>query len=85
MIGALIAKAKITSSYDLLNNRDINRFLANWHDNAIWIYPGNISVSGEFRGKKAIEEWFQKMLNQFTSIKLTLKNVCVKNLLDFVG
>ena len=85
MIGALIAKSKVMSSYDLLNNRDIKGFLANWHDDATWVYPGNLSVSGEFRSKQAIEGWFQKMLDRFSSIKITPKNVCVKNILDFVG
>jgi len=59
MIGALIAKSKVTSSYDLLNSRDIKSFLANWHDGSTWVYPGSISASGEFKGKKAIEDWFQ--------------------------
>ena len=85
MIGALIAKGKVTSSYDLLNNRDINSFLANWHDEATWGYPGNISASGEFKGKTAIEGWFKNLLDQFTIINITPKNVCVKNVLDFVG
>lgn len=85
MIGALIAKSKVTSSYDLLNNRDIKRFLANWHDDATWVYPGNLSVSGEFKGKPAIEGWFQKMLDRFSSIRITPNNVCVKNILDLVG
>jgi len=85
MIGALIAKSKVTSSYDLLNNRDIKNFLANWRDDATWIYPGDISAGGEFKGKKAIEEWFQKFLDQFPTMKITPKNVCVKNILDFVG
>ena len=85
MIGALIAKSKVTSSYDLLNSRDIKSFLANWHDEATWAYPGSISVSGEFKGKKAIEEWFQKYLDQFTSFKITPRSVCVKNIFDFVG
>jgi ketosteroid isomerase-like protein len=85
MIGALIAKSKVTSSYDLLNNRDINSFLANWHDEATWVYPGNISAGGEFKGKTAIEGWFKKFLDQFTIINITPKNVCVKNVLDFVG
>jgi ketosteroid isomerase-like protein len=58
MIGALIAKSKVTSSYDLLNSRDIKKFLANWHDDATWIYPGNVSASGEFRGKQAIDYIF---------------------------
>ncbi len=85
MIGALIAKSKVTSSYDLLNNRDINSFLANWHDEATWVYPGNTSASGEFKGKTAIEGWFKKCLDQFTILNITPKNVCVKNILDFVG
>ena len=85
MIGALIAKSKVNSSYDLLNSRDIKNFLANWHDEATWIYPGSISASGEFKGKKAIEEWFQRYLDQFTSLKIIPKSVCVKNIFDFIG
>jgi ketosteroid isomerase-like protein len=85
MIGALIAKSKVTSSYDLLNNRDIKSFLANWHDEATFVYPGNISASGEFKGKKAIEEWFQKLLDQFPTFKNIPKSVCVKNIFDFLG
>ena len=85
MIGALIAKSKVTSSYDLLNNRNIKGFLANWHDEATWIYPGNIRAGGTFKGKKAIEEWFKKFIEQFPVLKITPKNVCVKNILDFFG
>ena len=85
MIGALIAKSKVTSSYDLLNARDIEKFLANWHDECIWCFPGNLSVSGEFKGKKAVEEWFRRLFDQFPRLVLTPKNVCVKNLFDFVG
>jgi ketosteroid isomerase-like protein len=85
MIGALIAKSKVTSSYDSLNSGDIKSFLANWHDEAEWVYPGDVSASGEFKGKKAIEEWFQKYMDQFTSAKIIPRSVCVKNLFDFVG
>ena len=85
MIGALIAKSKVTSSYDLLNARDIKKFLANWHDECVWCYPGAVSVSGEFKGKTAVEEWFQNFLDHFQSIKLTPKSVCVNNMFDFVG
>ena len=85
MIGALIAKSKVTSSYDLLNNRDINSFLASWSDDATFIFPGGTSAGGEFKGKEAIKEWFQKLLDQFPTFKNTPKNVCVKNVLDLVG
>jgi len=85
MIGALIAKSKVTSSYDLLNNRDINSFIASWSDDATFIFPGGTSAGGEFKGKEAIKEWFQKLLDQFPTFKNTPKNVCVKNVLDLVG
>ena len=80
MIGALIAKSKVTSSYDLLNNRDIKTFLATWRDDATWIYPGDISASGEYKGIHAIEEWFQKFLDQFPTINFTpKKRLCKKH------
>ena len=85
MIGALIAKSKVTSSYDLLNNRDIDSFLATWRDDATFIYPEGTSAGGEFKGKEAIKEWFRKLLDQFPTFKNTPKNVCVKNILDLVG
>ena len=85
MIGALIAKSKVNSSYGLLNSRDITSFLANWHDESTFVYPGRVSSSGEFRGKKAIEEWFRRLFDQFPTFKITPKNVCVKNIFDFVG
>jgi len=85
MIGALIAKSKVTSSYDLLNSKDIRGFLANWHDEATWIYPESTSAGGVFKVKPAIENWFNKFLEQFPSLKITPKHVCVSNVMDFVG
>ena len=85
MIGALIAKKKTASAYKSLNNRDIISFLAGWHDEATWIYPGDLSVSGEFNGKKSIEEWYRKYMDRFTDIKITPKSICVQNLFDLVG
>jgi len=46
MIGAMIAKQKISSAYDALNNRDCEAFLAAWRDDCTFIYPGNLPVSG---------------------------------------
>jgi ketosteroid isomerase-like protein len=85
MIGALIAKSKATSSYDLLNNRDIKNFLKNWHNDAAFVYPGNISAAGTFKGKAAIEDWFKTLLDQFPTFTITPKNVCIQRLFDFVG
>lgn len=85
MIGALIAKYKISSAFDALNNRDFEAFLAGWRDDCTFIYPGDLPVSGKMEGKPAIEKWFKNFLDQFPKIKFTVKNVCVDNVFDFMG
>ncbi len=85
MIGAIIAKSKVSSAFDALNRRDLPAFLSGWAENAIFFYPGNISVSGKMEGKKAIEGWFRKYLDQFPTLIFTLKNVCVQNIFAFGG
>ena len=85
MIGTLIAKSKIRSGFNRLSNHDIDTFLTDWAEDASFIYPGNISVSGEFSGKKAIEEWFTKFMEQFPQINFTIKHVCLQNICDMVG
>ena len=85
MIGAMIAKQKISSAFDALNNRDFEAFLAAWRDDCTFIYPGDLPVSGKMEGKPAIEKWFKNFMDQFPKIKFTLKNVCVDNVFDFMG
>ena len=85
MIGALIAKNKVSSAFDALNRRDFSAFLSAWRDDCVFIYPGDISVSGKMEGKASIKNWFQNFMEQFPKIKFTLKNICVENIFDFVG
>ena len=85
MIGALIAKKKVSSAFDALNRRDFSAFLSAWRDDCVFIYPGDISVSGKMEGKASIKNWFQNFMEQFPKIKFTLKNICVENIFDFVG
>ena len=85
MIGSLIVKKKVSAAFEALNRRDFSTFLSGWTDDAVFVYPGDLSVSGETKGKAAIENWFQRFLDQFPSIKFTLKNVCVENIFDFLG
>ena len=85
MIGTIIAKSKIRSGFSSLNNHDIDRFIADWREDATFIYPGNMSVSGEIKGKKAIKEWFTKFMEQFPQVQFTLKHICVQNIFDMTG
>ncbi len=81
MIGAIIGKKMVRSQYDRLNRRDIQTFMAGIGEDATFIYPGNVSVGGEIKGKKAIDEWFHKLMERFPKIIITLKNVFVTNVL----
>ena len=85
MIGTLIAKSKIRTGFSNLNNHDIDKFLTDWAEEAIFVYPGNISMSGEHRGKKAIGDWFKTFMVQFPNIKFTIKHVCVQSIFDLTG
>jgi ketosteroid isomerase-like protein len=56
MIGAFIAKKKVSSAFDALNRRDFSAFLSGWKDDCVFIYPGDISTSGKMEGKTSIEK-----------------------------
>lgn len=85
MIGALIVKRKIPASFEALNRHDVETFLKDWHDEATFIYPGDITVSGTYTGKAAIRTWFQAFMDQFPTVEFTVKRVAVTNLLDLTG
>ena len=79
MIGAIIAKRKAHAAFDALNKRDLSSFLADFREDAVFIYPGNLSVSGRIEGKKAIEQWFRKFLEQFPKFNFAVKNIFIRN------
>ena len=83
MIGAMIAKSKARSAFDCLNRRDFPAFLAAWAEDATFVYPSNVSVGGEIKGKKAVEEWFQRFREQYPKVNFTLKNVFVADVFAF--
>lgn len=85
MIGALIAKKRVARGFEALNQHDLETFLASWNDNARFVYPGDISVSGTIEGKPAVKTWFQNMLDQYPKIEINVKQIWVKNSFDFLG
>ncbi len=85
MIGALMAKRKTAQAFEHYNKGDLKNFLAGWHDKSIWVYPGNLSVSGEHKGKAAVEKWFQHYMDHFSSTNIIVKSIMVRNIFDFVG
>jgi ketosteroid isomerase-like protein len=85
MIGAIIAKKAARSSFDALNRRDITKVTAGCAEDATWTFPGNVPISGETKGKKAIEAAFTKWMEHYPKINFTVKEVFVSNIFALGG
>ncbi|MDD4857601.1 MAG: nuclear transport factor 2 family protein [Candidatus Krumholzibacteria bacterium] len=85
MVGALLAKKALAAAFDALNRRDLVSFMSVWREDGVFVYPGDIPESGEFKGKAAVEGWFRRFLEQFPTIQFDVRDVCVCNILDVVG
>jgi ketosteroid isomerase-like protein len=85
MIGALIARKAIAASFQAMNRHDLTTLMSVWRDDGVFIYPGEISASGTFRGKVAVEGWFRKFFDQFPKIQFDIHDICVRNIFAFGG
>jgi ketosteroid isomerase-like protein len=84
-IGAVITKRTIRESFDILNGRDLAKFLTYWADNAVFYYPGELSVSGKIEGKRAITQWYEKFFDQFPTFHYDIKHICIENIFAMGG
>lgn len=84
MIGALLVKSKARRGCAYLNSREIDKFLRDWRDDAVFIYPGTTPVSGQHSGKKRIREWWTTFYNRFPHSVFTIRAIYVRNALSFL-
>ena len=80
MIGAIIAKRRASSAFDTMSRHDLAKMMTAWGENCTFTFPGNISISGETKGKKAIEACFSKMIEHLPKMNFTVKEVFVSNI-----
>jgi ketosteroid isomerase-like protein len=85
MIGAILAKRGIAGGYNAMNRRDVPAIMSDWHDDAVFTYPGDIPASGTFKGKTVIETWFRRYFEQFPEVRFDVQDICVRDLFDMVG
>jgi ketosteroid isomerase-like protein len=85
MIGAIVAKKSIAGAFDALNKHELSKFMAAWSDDGIFVYPGEINVSGTFKGKNEVEGWFRNFFEQFPRIQFDIQSICIKNIFAFTG
>lgn len=80
MIGAIIAKKLAGAGFDAVSRHDLPKCMASWAEDSNFTYPGDFSMSGEWKGKKEIEAWYAKMMEQFPRIDFTIKETFVSNI-----
>jgi ketosteroid isomerase-like protein len=85
MIGAIITKFLVRKSFGNFSQRNLDKFLTSWADDASILYPTNLSFGGEKKGKAAIKEWYRKDWEQFPEESFKVENVCVDNILAMGG
>lgn len=85
MIGTILARKSVSETFQAFNRKDLAAFMAGWHQDGVFIYPGDIPESGTFKGKEAVTAWFRNMMDKFQTIEFTVKNVCVQHSFDLVG
>ena len=86
MIGAILAKRNIPKAFDALNRKDIDAYLKDWTQDAALVYPGDLpGISGRHEGIGAVRAFYQREFEQFTSLRLTPKNIAVTKIFDLTG
>lgn len=85
MIGAIVAKQRVRTAFSYFNDRNMDRFLSLWDEDATFTYPGTLSVSGTSKGKTAIANWFNNLMDSGPTVRFSLKSICVENIFDLIG
>jgi uncharacterized protein (TIGR02246 family) len=85
MIGAVLAKKALAGAFDALNRRDLERFMAAWREDGVFVYPGDVPASGRYEGKEAVTGWFRRFFEQYPTIEFCVRDICVRTLFDLVG
>jgi len=77
VLGAWLAIRGVRRTYERLNRRDVDGFLAAWAEDAVFEFPGDVAASGRFQGRAELRAWFERFLATFPSLHFTLEHVAV--------
>jgi ketosteroid isomerase-like protein len=83
MIAGLIIRNAVKDGFEALNQHNLPKVMSAYGDDATLIFPGEVSGSGTFKGKAAIEGWLKTWFDQFPSIHFDIHDVFVKSIFGF--
>lgn len=75
-----IARSRVYSNIEAINNGDMAGFLRDLDADATFEYPGGLPVSGKIEGREAIEKWFANWRETFPDIEFTIKNILLEKI-----
>ncbi|XZF13893.1 nuclear transport factor 2 family protein [Chitinophagaceae bacterium MMS25-I14] len=85
MIGAIIARLAVKKGFEALNRQDITAFMKSWGEEAQWMYPGNLTVSGTFTGRDKVQAWFDNFCHHFPHFTFNVRCICTDNIFALGG
>ena len=85
MIGALLTRAMVRRGCSYLNTRELDKFMDQWREDAIFIYPGGTRAGGEHVGKDQIRNWWLSFYGQFPSSTFTTRRIYINNIMSMTA
>lgn len=80
MVGAVLTRMMARRGCECLDARDVDRFLSQWQEDAIFICPGATRVSGEHMGRRRVREWCLTFCEQFPQSHFSTGGMHLKNI-----
>ena len=85
MIGALLTRVMVRRGCSNLNSRELDKFMDQWREDAVFIYPGDTRASGEHAGKDKIRNWWLVFYRQFPSSTFTTRRIYINNIMSMAA
>lgn len=71
-------ESRVRAGVEAINRGDLDAVLVDWADDAVLVYPGEVSASGEIAGKEAIRAWLEGWRAAFPDLEFTIIGIYTK-------
>jgi ketosteroid isomerase-like protein len=85
MIASLMFKRKVRSGFKMFERGDVAGMMASWADDIVFESLSAQGAAVAVEGKKAAEELIRKWFEEWPKLKLTLKNICIREVFPLLA
>lgn len=79
MVGALLMKRAVAKGYAAVDRQDLDAIADQFHEDAVFEFPGQTMMSGRYEGRPAIRAWFERWFAAMPETRFALRHVSVVN------